>query len=258
MAEERDERLIDAIPFALDTSDLMFRAQRAEAVRNALKRAGAKTAQDVIDLGCTGLVFALTTVDSDVAVREAIHVRANIAGAGFGLPCYVPPDKFCLVHNVVGGLQRQQVARHPEGLPLCSRELTDEERKHALSIDALAGKAAREEAKRFGKVLDDDADDGEPTPNPPANATPIFLLSSQFRCPEHKEMVVKCRFCLAAAVIAGPFEPDLVAFVVNDLEGERFVPVSDLDTALADGRRNREVALYVRAVRWQRKLVRED
>ena len=52
----------------------------------------------------------------------AVRVRENMGGSGCGLPCYVPPDRFCMVHNTIGVDGQSQ--RNPDGVSYCSHEVT--------------------------------------------------------------------------------------------------------------------------------------
>ena len=300
-----DKRVLAEIPFAQDfTLSPEEREKRQEGVRQILSDAGVKTAEDIVGLGCTGLMLAL----APDALQKVIFVRANITGSGVGLPCYVGPDKFCLVHNVIGGLQGQQKQRWPEGVPLVSRELTPEEKKHADAIQAMLDKEAESELKKrlgndvevkrspfptkedlraMNMAMEEEIVGGavhkiggtvfphctDPTHNhalaslPPRNG---FVLPDHFICPEHsnKEPVWKCRFCLAAVIINGPFEPILMVdtelvSVGAGCESDKGQgdPIAFLEDAL-HGEENDAVGssleLFVRVAHWTRKLVRED
>jgi hypothetical protein len=246
---ERDERPLDQIQFAMDELDLNIRRANCEATRRVLARAGVAVAQDIVDLGCTGLM-----AEAGSALDNAIFIRMNMSGSICGLPCYVPPDRFCLVHNTVGALQLvgnvdgPQVNPHPEGVALCSRELTAEERKQMIGVDALINEHAKRDAVALGlepvdgEAVENAFDSGTSTPPP---------LSAGFRCPEHITPEWRCRFCLAVAVIAGPFQPMRLLELPNGIED-----ADQLEGVLAKGNDN-TVGLYVRAAVWQRKLVRE-
>lgn len=106
-------------------------------VRELLRLCGVKTGQDIVDLGCTGLMKAGMVACASDVIKIAQFIRDHMTGAGIGLPCYIPPTRFCLIHEIVGGLQDKQLARHPVMQPFCSRKLTKEERKHATAVNAL-------------------------------------------------------------------------------------------------------------------------
>ena len=236
---ERDERTLDEIDFTQDgdpTKDCSY-----VPVRAILRRAGAQTAQDILDLGCTGLVSKLAEHELKW-LASATMVRGGMAGAGFGLPCYVPPDRFCLIHNVIGALEPGQESKHPEGVLLCSRELTAEEKKVAAAMEILTQ----------GKPQDEEAPSAVAAPTLAVSGSPIALYDG-FACPEHREPVWRCRYCLAAAVISGDFEPRCVVRLFADktaefAEGSTLVGVLDDDSY-------ESVELYVRAAVWERKLV---
>lgn len=238
---ERDERTLDEIDFTQD-GDPRVSASRVP-VRAILRTAGAEVAQDILDLGCTGLASELSGRDLKW-LSDARTVRGGMAGAGFGLPCYVPPTRFCLVHNCIGALEPGQEAKHPEGVELCSRELTVEEAKMAAAMDILTqGKPQGEEVA--------------PSPiNMPVMAAPgsPIALYDGFVCPEHREPVWRCRYCLAAAVISGGYEPSTVLRLAEE-KADRFVPGSKLDEALAASDEIQEIELYVAAAIWRRKMV---
>jgi hypothetical protein len=256
MSEARDERPLDQIQFAIDELDLVKRAQICEAVRTTLATvAGVTVAQDIVDLGCTGLVLAFSRGSTAVtAIGSAQYIRANMGGSLCGLPCYVPPDRFCLVHNGIGSLQTKgnldgaQVNPHPEGLALCSRELTEIERKYAMGVDALIDANAAHEAGASDR--ENEALHAEVVATPTALA-----LGDGFTCPEHRDPEFRCRFCLAAAVINGDFEPTRLV-MIHDGKSQKFVPGAKLDEVLASDDFG-EAELYVRAARWVRRLIRE-
>lgn len=256
---ERDERPLDQIQFAADVGDPEIRWRRCLIVRSQFRGFGVKTAQDIVDLGCTGLGLKIAEQRSnDKVLQVARFIREHMAGSICGLPCYVPPDRFCLVHNTIGGLQLQgnvdgvQQNPHPEGVALCSRELTDEEKKHA----AVVQKKIDEHAKRLAGEVDaavtaDEHEQPEPLRD---RGMPLF---AGLRCPEHTEPIWRCRFCLAAAVIAGDFEPMTVIRAIDEAGKGAFADGDKLDSMLADAA-HASVELYVRTAIWQRKLVREE
>lgn len=236
---ERDERSLDEIDFTQDGDPEV--SVSYVPVRATLRRVGAVTAQNILDLGCTGLVSRLAECEPKW-LGSAQAVRGGMAGAGFGLPCYVPPTRFCLVHNCIGALEPGQESKHPEGLPLCSRELNAEEKKMAAAMDILTQ----------GKPQDEEAPAVEtPTLAPPGS--PIALHDG-FACPEHREPVWRCRYCLAAAVIAGDFEPMTVVRMIDGTGKGAFDAGEKLDW-LVENAAYTSVELYVRAAVWQRKLV---
>lgn len=213
---DRDERPIDKIPFARegvtcagDGSLPEEVVARQTKVRSILGSAGVEVVQDIIELGCTGLLHELGPAES--ALERARFVRANMGGSGIGLPCYVPSTRFCWVHNTIGGLQAGQRGLHPEGVALCSRELTPEERDHMAVMGAFVEQEGLKRAQEMGLGIEaEDEEMVKVTVDEPAQDTGTKShLGPDFICPEHKERVWKCRYCLAAAVIHGPPEPIL-------------------------------------------------
>jgi hypothetical protein len=253
---ERDERPLAEINFAMDESDPATRERVQAETRIAFSLVGVKVAQDIVDLGCTGLA-------GKMGLRGAQVLRKNMSGSICGLPCYVPPDRFCLIHNTIGGLQLQgnvdgvQQNPHPEGVALCSRELNDEEKKHAAVMQSKIDEHAR---KLTGEA--DPADTSAP-PEPAIrfveqrNYHCAITFHDGFQCPEHTAPEWRCRFCLAAAIIAGDFEPQTMARLIDDRGVGAFAPGGTLGETLADDHYT-SVELYVRAAIWRRKMVREE
>lgn len=255
MKDEIDNRSIEIIPFAQDFTDPIAREEALLRIRQMFIEAGTLTAQAIIEHGCTGLVGRLTPKDprtpfvpARAPLVRVAFAREHMAGAGFGIPCYVPPDRFCLVHNTIGGLQDRQVARHSEFLNLVSRELTPEEAKHAAAVGALIKQTGAKEAKkRFGAEEAKD-DPVEERPEPSASR-----LTASFTCPEHKTIVYRCRYCLAAAIITGPFEPELFLEAQNE-SSSNILDIEKLDEMLASFK-GEELRVFARVKRWTRKLV---
>jgi hypothetical protein len=261
---ERDERPLSEIQFALGDPNA---GSKATTVREILQDCGVKVAQDLIDLGCTGLIVKLDELLlAEGGIAEAQFVRANMGGSICGLPCYVPSDRFCLVHNTVGGLQSTgnkdgpQRNPHPRGLARCSRELTADERAKISGVqDFITHEGAKEAMAHFGaepveetaseKILIDES-------ALPGTGRNVVALAS-FTCPEHIEFNPACRYCLAQSIVEGPFEPTVQLTVDHGadrvLTGQHasLLPMMLKDTSVL------EIALYVLAARWVRKLVKE-
>jgi len=276
MSDTRDERPLEQIQFAIDELDVEKRAVICSRVRLLLwDRAHVRIAHNITQLGCTGLVLKLarpTGIEGDAhnAVAEAQYIRSHMDGSLCGLPCYVPPNRFCLVHNGIGALQLignvdgPQRNPHPEGVALCSRELTEDERKQVGGMDALINEHLKKDALVLGLEVDDDTamdfnETADVANDVPAHIVNSVRLTPRFRCPEHNaaEPEWRCRFCLAAAVIAGPFEPECVVNQIDSgAEHDRFCADYNLKEVLGQAEQV-TVELYVRAAVWQRKLVRE-
>jgi hypothetical protein len=267
---ERDERPLSEICFSRDVDSPLGEAD----MRVVLSICGVRTGQDIVDMGCTGLVLAIKAYkDSLIAsLAKAQQIRQSMAGSVCGLPCYVPDHLFCLVHNTVGGLQTSgnkdgpQSNPHPEGLALCSRPLTPEEGGKLQGMQAFAqAEAVKEANAHFGAepVTEDDAflhpgispsslefyDAGKrdacPVPLPP------------FVCREHGEFTIGCRYCLAQSIVEGPVEPPMHLFA-EPARGTQLLQreLRDLP-ALLSSTDTDVVELYVLAGRWVRKLVKE-
>lgn len=89
-----------------------------------------KTRDDVETLGCTGCAAMGLTIE------DTQFVRMGLAGSGVGLPCFVPPDRFCYAHGVSGGLQDGQEQRHAERVESISRPLNAAETGHSKLVTA--------------------------------------------------------------------------------------------------------------------------
>lgn len=89
-----------------------------------------RTRDDIEKLGCTGCAsFGVDHVDIK-------FLRLALAGSGVGLPCFVPENRYCLVHEVSGGLQKGQEQRHTEFIDKVTRPLTSEEIAHDKLVSA--------------------------------------------------------------------------------------------------------------------------
>ncbi len=222
-------------------------------------------ARDIETLGCTGV--AKFEAGQAEAVKAGTRLRLGLGGGGVGLPCFVPPTRFCLVHNTVGGLQEWQMQHHPEYVNTISRALTPQERiqvgltdkarrmrggdRTTEAMDVLSGQnqdvleevASGLEDVHDEKVLEErELNDSGPVP---------FVPSKTWKCIEHSETNWECRYCLAQAVVEGPLDP--VGFLHLDESVER--PMQDLEDALATSGAS-IVEVYVRVATFTRKLAR--
>lgn len=118
----------------------------AERVRAILAGCGCKTVGDIATLGCTGIVHHGYTQ------ADAQFVREKVAGSGVGLTCFVPPDRYCLVHETVGGLQEGQAARYDS--TSISRELTAAERAKFAFVEHARRVVGPTSAARMAAVRD--------------------------------------------------------------------------------------------------------
>lgn len=219
-------------------------------------------------------------------------LRMGLGGSGIGLPCYVPADRYCCAHEVSGGLQDGQAQYYPDEVNVISRELFPEERAqmeltdHAKraeereAADVLAGRKLPE-----GWLRDSTCTCVQKLANCPKCKTGVYALvaASQdlleagladaqagrvapvsasvlqsWECPEHKETMWACRYCVAHAIVEGDLVPTLAVrpavggFTKAGVSArEAMEEVAYLDMAGAA-----RVDLYVLAATFTRKLAR--
>lgn len=232
-----DTRSIDDMPFGAETPEV-DRAAVAERVRKQLVTYGVKTADDINRLGCTGAMsfeaampgFApLEDADDKSEARARIQfLRLGLAGGGVGLPCFVTPDRFCLVHATIGGLQENQKQLYPAFVDAISRPLTDPERGQFALINA-ARMTARTDPDAAADLLsgrteapgviergeDNGLDDEDVRILHGAR-----LGAQTWKCSDHATTNWACRYCVAQAIVEGPLD---TAFVIN----EQLTPQAD-------------------------------
>lgn len=298
-------------------------AMRIRAVREILKACGCTIAEDIKKLGCTGIaahfpgetvveiakkigveLFGSSSVrrpfpaDDDLtkqmnAVTSASPVidvirflRIGLAGSGVGLPCFVPPNRYCHGHEVIGGLQDKQEAHHLEQISSISRELQPEEKAHnelireAQHASEERGAAELLRGRRMPEGWMQESVDGGEAVSPVSPMTTAALSGMpdvvgaararlperkveshspvSFHCPEHDEPSWKCRYCVAQMIVEGELEPvfavrpDIGGFTKASVSaGEAQSEIGYLDSAGAN-----RVDLYVLAATFTRKLAR--
>ena len=262
MSKERDERPLAEIRFGQDGRGSALAIEAA--IRGYFEQVGVKVGQDIIDLGCTGLVSKLRetgTLAIAITLNTAQYIRRNMSGSICGLPCYVPRDRFCLVHDTIGGLQAAgnmdgpQAPRHSEALPLMSRELTEDERRTVAGINAKLAADAKEKALAdYGAEEIEEPSDTAPAPSCPIPQPP-------FKCPNHEEPDWDCRKCIAQAIVEGPM-PMLLEFrALSSTDSPlspllRFPSIADALCALKEDR-CKHVALWVQVAAWSKKVARD-
>jgi hypothetical protein len=252
--------------------------EKAARVREILVACGCKTAVDIGTLGCTGVVAGGFTIE------DAKLVRLGVAGSGVGLTCFVPPDRFCLVHQTIGGLQEGQASRHAQVVPDMSRDLTPAERakvaftEHARRIvapssaarfaavrDLLSGRRDVPEEVRaeLARMLDTgedaedtDDDEGDGDAIPPVFPSPPAQKTVPWTCDVHAETDWACRFCAAAEIVRGPYTPVYVFVELPD-GAPVAVTSAEIEGRVAGATGAAGAALFVRAAKWVRKLARE-
>lgn len=269
-----DSRLLSEVEFAWNVSDPQERAEKAERVREIFGKCGAVTAQDAIDLGCTGLA------KFGIGIEDSKFVRDHMAGARFSLTCFVPPTLHCLVHETSGGLQSKNLAneaqeqRFAEMVPQISRELLPSESAHIKLIEhAMRMETREKEAKemlRGQKLPEGWAMSEAEGASPPAGAAQpsryfredVPADPSKFECPEHGETFWNCRYCIATEIIRGDLVPTLVighqtdaGMCPDDFNTVAGTEVPAKIKAYNDASMDR-VVLLARVAVWTRKLSR--
>lgn len=270
-----DSRPLSEVEFAWNVSDPQERAEKATRVREILGKCGASTAQDAIDLGCTGLA------KHGVSIEDSRFVRDHMAGARFSLTCFVPPTLHCLVHETSGGLQVKNLAneaqeqRFAEMVPQISRELLSTESAHIQLIEhAMRMETREKEAKEMlrGHKLPEgwESSEGDASGLPRLQESPRTYEGAEkfesdpgkFACPEHGETFWNCRFCVAAEIIRGDLVPTLVIGHQTDggMSPDDFNTIDGKDVPGKIGSYNNQgtdrVVLLARVAVWTRKLSR--
>lgn len=210
-------------------ADMPF--EGGDATRALLTRCGITEAREIEALGCTGATKHGLNLD------EIRNLRLGLAGGGVGLPCFVDSNRYCLAHNTIGGLQHEQLQRHPEFVEQISRPLTRKEAGHVAfteavrhSTDASAGVGDRiasgagmlngyGEMPKGTEMVEEEPSSRDELHEQMMGGTrpPVLPLGHPFTCPEHTSLVWTCRFCVAHAVANGELEP---VFAVHRPEGE--------------------------------------
>lgn len=136
-------------------------------VRGVLHACGVEKAGDINTVGCTGVI------KSGLTIEAASALILNLAGSGFGLPCFVPTSRYCNVHKTIGGLQDGQKQHHEEKVEAVSRPLTPAEQGKVKLTEAarrirggsLADRQEDAQDMLGGHVLPAgfDKEEGEPT-----------------------------------------------------------------------------------------------
>jgi hypothetical protein len=247
--------------------------------RERLTFVGVRIAQDIINLGCTGIV------GRGVSVDDTKRVRMGLAGSGVGLPCYVGSDLFCLVHEVIGGLQDGQAQRHANFVRMLSRALAPAEIVHRELIDGarrqrgdsrdasdmLSGrKLPTDFLAEVGAVIERELPAPAAPAAPvlaaplagPASTTPVVPLGppnaeAAFKCPDHLQPCWDCRYCVASEIVKGDLVPSFALHC--GYGGVAAVEATAIDTVIAahDAEGANLAELYVRVARWKRKLARD-
>jgi len=146
-----DRRLISEMQFGLEAGKELGEEERkaeqqrvTEHVRVLLGECGCVVADDINRLGCTGVARMFPANP----ITTGAELRMDLAGGGVGLPCFVPPTLFCLVHNTIGGLEDKQKAYFTDEVGKVSRALTDAEAATVAAMDRVR-RMKRTDAEEF-------------------------------------------------------------------------------------------------------------
>ena len=260
-----DTRPIDEMPFGSGAADPQA---VAKTVRATLRTCGVNVAHEIEELGCTGAAA------KGLSITQIAELRMGLAGGGVGLPCFVPPTRYCLAHSTIGGLQINQAQRFPNQVDLISRELSPRERGHVELIEASrrvrgsnlddrimkTGDALGGRDLPLGVELEGPEDDAE---EEPASEALVPTSTTAWVCAEHRKPVWSCRYCVAQMVVDGPLEPIYVT-VPRECDTDVLVPNYGIGAeSLGDEIERLTVAgvgklyVYVRAATFTRKLARD-
>jgi len=303
MIDWTDRRPINTMPFGADTPEAA-RADTATIVRGILTACGCTIADDITKLGCTGLAAHVEKVVAFIAQLPVLPVpfdtvqdrlvtawgrflRLGLAGGGVGLPCFVPPDRYCLVHDTIGGLQDGQQQHHVELVDAVSRELTAAERASTAMVESarrvkgaeaaselLTGWKRGEAVKAVKERLEEEGVGELPVELPvgapvamreamPNGPVTFSRTVAPWTCAEHEHTNWKCRYCVAQAVVEGELEPSYsitfdtaVELVAAPGVPARGISPEELQSQLdkLDGTGVPRVDVYVHAARFTRKL----
>lgn len=281
-----DLRPIDEMPFGAEERTPEARVNTAKRVRMILLICACNVADDINRLGCTGLVkhqgmlssvgqmtVSLLDKEGTDLIEIGQFLRLGLAGGGVGLPCFVPPDRFCLVHNTIGGLERGQEQYYADYVKVISRELTPEEQTRV----AVTERARRIYAKDGDREAAELLNGLDPTTaadvveealgvDVQTSDEPTIVVHphvAAWLCTEHDETDWSCRHCLAQAIVEGPLEPVLVTAVKNLSScklGEGMSAMYTDGDAVGDfilDSREEALNVFVLAASFRRKLSRE-
>jgi hypothetical protein len=244
-------------------------ASKLGKLRNLLSGCGVKVADDIIALGCTGCIV------SGLSIDDIKFLRIGLAGGGVGLPCFVPPNMYCLAHEVSGGLQEGQQARYPEAIQNLARPLTAEETSQGKLVEAAQVSDTQRDAhlalrgrklpEGWEKTVDEIRADGGVDDFLASRRSPeerVEALRQQlfpWKCPEHDKTNWACRYCVAQAVVEGEIVPTYA--IRPETNGFTKTGVSAFEAAAEieylDAAGARSVGLWARVATFTRKLSRD-
>jgi len=282
MIDMTDRRLISEMQFGFEAGKGLSEEDRAAAqaavtdrVRAALIAYGCTIADDINRLGCTGVAKMCPAPVDPVAAIEAL--RIDLAGGGVGLPCFVPPTRFCLGHNTIGGLEDKQTPYHSSYVSAISRALTPEEEAKVAATDRVR-RMKRTDAEEFiagrSAAEAEEAVRGTDAAEPDDNARLDALLREveaklqcaslpPWKCEEHAKTDWACRHCVAQAIVEGALTPTYYGEASGGAEDARTLIqtatqddvqawLNEMDTAGAT-----QTHLFVRVATFTRKLSRD-
>ena len=231
-------------------------ADKLERLNGLLHRCEIETADDIVKLGCTGAAA------SGLSNDDIKFLRTGIAGGGVGLPCLVPPDRYCLAHDTIGGLQKGQAQGLPELIEQISRELTPLEAGSSKLVSAAM--RARGEDKMHGafEILQGDKQPDDWASADVAAPVAQSVVAAPWKCPEHAKINWSCRYCVAQALVEGDLVPSYTA-IEEHPTGQPVMPaefasgtvvqrIADSDAADVS-----KLSLFVRVATFTRKLSRD-
>lgn len=258
-------------------------AEKFARLREIFSACSIEAREHIEELGCTGGTARLLALD------DIKFLRLALAGSGVGLPCFVPPDRYCLAHETSGGLQDGQTPLFMQYVDAVARPLTPGEAAHDKLVTA-ARKSEREHGAHsllHGHTMPAGwtADDGATTDAEreaqyeaqqdrlsedlaAARRAPLFA----WKCDEHTKTNWACRHCVAQAIAEGELVPVYVLGVTTppDKEGdgerdeETFAVTEEcvgaqVETEIGeeDAAGGSSVKIYVRVATFTRKLARD-
>lgn len=249
-------------------------------VLDILGACGVKVAEDINRLGCTGVIaHAGHTID------DVKFLRIGLAGSGVGLPCFVPPMRYCLAHTTIGGLEHGQKAHYQEYVETISRDLTPQEHARVELIEKMRHADGDSLADRLRKthagivagerqiMMTPDIElpvmpDAPPVPRqdvvPGREASALhapgmtpYRPQDNFTCIDHEQKHWTCRFCVAEMIVQGDLVPTFRladSMSVVEIAADAIDPkIAELDNVGSVV----HVAVLVQVARYRRKLARD-
>lgn len=255
-----DSRSINDMPFGTEFPESK-RDEIRTWTREILTLCAVSTADDIARLGCTG------AYEAGISIENTAKLRLALGGGGVGLPCFVPIDRYCLVHETIGGLEPGQLQRHAQCVEKVSRPLTTMEQARVALVqqarrqgkkdkDAAADVLTGQDEEGVQKALANIIGDAPILTVPPIAPRLQPVSSRLWVCPEHQTTDWACRYCVAQAIVEGP----LVPLFTLDRSGADVVMSSvklEEELARADRECVGATRVMVQATTFTRKLSRD-